>query len=178
MPGPVFRSGDDVDLCPVEEEDLPFLVRNWNAPDVRRWMPAAEPTSSADLEEKLEEWRDDEETTRLLACVDGEAVGSISLFHVEERSGNAFVGAFVDPDYQGNGYGRAMTAQMVDYAFNERRLHRLTAHALATNERSRATLESVGFEREGCQRDGYFVDGEYVDRVTYGLLADDWDALD
>ena len=177
MPGPPFRRGETVDLCPVEEDDIPFLTRNWNEPTVRRWMPAADPTSSDDLEADLAEWREDGDTTRLLACVDGEAVGSISLFHVEERSGNAFVGAFVDPAHQGNGYGRALTAQMVDYAFNERRLHRLTAHALATNEPSRATLESVGFEQEGRQRDGYFVDGEYVDRVTYGLLEDDWDGL-
>ncbi|MFB6134993.1 MAG: GNAT family N-acetyltransferase [Halanaeroarchaeum sp.] len=177
MPGPPFRRGETVDLCPVEEEDISFLQRNWNEPSVRRWMPAAEPTNREQLADDFEDWNDADDTTRFLACVDGEPVGSISLFHVEERSGNAFVGAFVDPAYQGQGYGKAMTAQTAEYAFSERRLHRLTAHALATNAPSRNTLEAVGFEQEGRQRDGYYVDGEYVDQVTYGLLETDWDGL-
>ncbi|MGM0397457.1 MAG: GNAT family N-acetyltransferase [Halobacteriota archaeon] len=176
MPGPPFRRGDPVDLCPIEAEDLPFLQRNYNDPVVRRWMPAAHPTNGHQFESDFEDWPEDD-VVRLLGCVDDDPVGMISLFAVEEDSGRAMLGAWIDPEHQGNGYGRSMTAQMVDYAFAERRLHRLTANALATNEPSRATLESVGFEQEGRQREAYFVDGEYVDRVIYGLLRTDWDGV-
>lgn len=177
MPGPPFRRGDVVDLCPIDEDDLPFLQRNFNDPEVRLWMPAADPKSENEFESDFEEWPEDDEI-RLLACVDGEPVGMISMFHEQPVSGRALLGAWIDPEHQGQGYGRAMTAQMVDYAFTERRMNRLSAHALATNDRSRGTLESVGFEQEGYQREAYFVDGEYVDRVIYGLLADEWDGLD
>ena len=176
MPGPPFRRGDVVDLCPIEETDLEFLQRNYNDPVVRRWMPAVNPTNGAQMESDFDDWTDDD-STRMLACVDDDPVGMISMFVVVEESGRAMIGAWIAPEYQGNGYGRAMTAQMVEYAFAERRLHRLTANALATNEPSRATLESVGFEQEGIQREAYFVDGEYVDRVMYGLLASEWDAV-
>lgn len=176
MPGPPFRRGDVVDLCPIEADDLSFLQRNYNDPEVRLWMPAADPTNGQQFESDFEDWPEDD-VVRLLACVEGEPVGMISLFAVEELSGRAKIGAWIDPDRQGNGYGRAMTAQMVDYAFTERRLHRLTANALATNAPSRATLESVGFEQEGLQREAYFVDGEYVDRVVYGLLETDWEGV-
>ena len=178
MPGPTFIRGDTVDLCPVERDDLPFLQRYYNDPDVRRWMPAAHPQNAVQMDEYFDEHISDDEEVQLLACVDGEAVGMISMFVVEETSGRAMLGAWIAPEHQGNGYGRAMTAMMVEYAFAERRFNRLTANALATNDASRATLESVGFEQEGTQREAYFVDGEYVDRAMYGILASDWDGLD
>lgn len=173
MPGPPFRRGDVVDLCPIEAEDLPFVKRNYNDPAVRRWMPAVHPQNGHEMEAEHESWTDDDDT-RFLACVDGDPVGMISMFVFVPESGRAMLGAWIAPEHQGNGYGRAMTAQMVGYAFEERRLHRLTANALATNDRSRATLESVGFSQEGRQREAYYVDGEYVDRVLYGLLETEW----
>lgn len=177
MPGPPFIRGDTVDLCPVERDDLDFIQRNYNDPAVRRWMPAPTPTNGDQMDEQFEE-RTSDDDVRFLACVDGEAVGHIAMFLIDETAGRAMLGAWIDPEHQGNGYGKTMTAMMVEYAFAERRLNRLTANALATNDASRATLESVGFVQEGTQREAYFVDGEYVDRALYGILASDWDGLD
>lgn len=178
MPGPLFRRGDPVDLHPVDPDDVDFLLRNWNDPRVRRPMPAPDVHSKAALRSEMEKWADDDSTETFLGCVDGEPVGSISLFRIDETAGGATIGAWIDPDRHGEGYGRSMTATCVDYAFGERRLHRITAHAAVTNGPSRATLESVGFRQEGVMRGAFFANGEYVDRVVYGLLADEWDGLD
>jgi len=43
MPGPVFASGDRVALHTVEEEDLPFLQRWRNHPDVRTPLTDTDP---------------------------------------------------------------------------------------------------------------------------------------
>lgn len=175
MPGPVFKRGESVDLCPPESEDIDFLLRNRNDPEVRRWMTSAQPETRAEIEETIADTEEDpDEGTRLLGVVDGQPVGSIALFRVQPESGRGYLGAWVDPAYHGEGYGTEMTEMMIDYAFDERRLHTLAAGALATNERSRGLLEKVGFEQEGRQRDAYYVDGEYVDRVIYGLHEDDW----
>ena len=175
MPGARFLEGERVALRTVEDEDAEFLLRNRNDPEVRRWMPSAHPETRAEIEESITETDPDpDEQTRLLGVVDGDPVGSIALFRVQPEAGRGYLGAWVDPAYHGEGYGTEMTEMMIDYAFDERRLHTLAAGALATNERSRGLLEKVGFEQEGQLRDAYYVEGEYVDRVIYGLHEDDW----
>lgn len=178
MPGPCFLRGDTVDLHVVVEEDLPFVSRWRNAPEVRRWLPRSRPETGLDIESFHDEVDGGMpgDGTRLLACVDGERVGLVSLFLVEPDSSRARIGAWLKPEAQGQGYGKAAASLLVTYAFEERGLRKLVANARADNDASRAVLEGLGFTEEGRQREHYFVEGEYVDRVLYGLFAEEWTA--
>lgn len=177
MPGPIFRRGDGVALRPVEREDLPFLRRWWNRPEVRRWMPASRPVNEDDVEARYEDWLSDADAPSFLVTPgdDRERLGLASLFDVMDDSGCATVALWLQPDRQGQGYGTGALRQLVAYAFAERRLDRLTAGALATNDASRTVLERVGFRQEGRQRDRFFVNGERADRAMYGLLREEWE---
>ncbi|MFB6176302.1 MAG: GNAT family N-acetyltransferase [Halobaculum sp.] len=174
MPGAIFLRGDELTLRPVEPGDSEFLNRNRNDPRVREWLPRARPQQRVETESRIEGDEDEKGGVTLLACRDGDPVGVVSLFAVSNDSGRATVSAWIDPEYHGDGYGTEATELLVEYAFTERRLHKLVAGALADNDPSRAVLESVGFREEGRQRDHYFVDGEYRDRVVYGLLKGEW----
>jgi RimJ/RimL family protein N-acetyltransferase len=118
---------------------------------------------------------EDENTVSLLACrgegPDLERLGFCALFRLNEDAGRAEAGVWFDPGTQGQGFATEAMELLVTHVFTERRLHRLDAGAIATDDRSRALLERLGFTEEGRRRDCYFVDGEYVDRVEYGLLA-------
>lgn len=176
MPGPRFLAGDRVDLHVPTEDDLEFINRWRNRQEVRRWMPQSRPETPEDTREHYEEFvkGSDDSGASLLACVDGEPVGMVSLFLVQPDSRHAFVGAWLEPDAQGAGYGTEAASLLVEYAFDQRNLRKLIAGARADNEPSRTVLERVGFQQEGRQREHYFIEGEYVDRVVYGLLAREW----
>jgi len=172
MPGPVFLAGDRVTLRPAEESDLEFLARNHNDPTIRQSMPRSYPRRRDAIRDEYVDWGDD--AVGLLACAgddpDADRLGYCALFRIDEDPGRAAVGVWFAPDAQGQGYATDAVELLADHAFDERRLHRLDAAAMATNDRSRALLERVGFTEEGRRRDYYFVGGEYVDRVEYGLL--------
>jgi RimJ/RimL family protein N-acetyltransferase len=68
-----------------------------------------------------------------------------------------------------------MAALGLDYAFGHRRMHRVNARVLETNEPSIGLLETLGFAHEGTQREEKFVNGDRVDTRFYGLLADEWE---
>lgn len=176
MPGPVFLSGDRVTLRPPEESDLDFLNRNHNDHRVRRSMPRVHPQRREDT--RGEYLEGSETATGLLACrgegPEADRLGFCALFRIDEDSGRAEVGVWFAPEAQGQGYATDALELLVGHAFDERRFHRLEAGAMATNDRSRALLERVGFSEEGRRRDYYFVAGEHVDRVEYGLLAGEW----
>jgi RimJ/RimL family protein N-acetyltransferase len=188
MPGPVFLRGDRVTLRPPEESDVAFLARCHNDPAVRRSMPRVYPKRRADIREEHVEGEED--TVGLLVCAgerddgaagpdetrgdDPERPGFCALFAVDTDSGRAEVGAWLAPEAEGRGYATDALSTLVAYAFDERRFHRLNAGRMATNDRSGALLDRLGFTEEGRRREYYFAGGEFVDRVEYGLLADEW----
>lgn len=190
MPGPLFIEGDRIDLRTVEREDIPFLQRWVNHPDVRRYVSTYRtPYSQEEYEEEIfDPYDTNEDGATVLVCHhewDGDdlggsddgptAVGSAQLYPIREGAGWANLAYWVAPPAQGNGYATAATELLVEYAFDELGLHRVTAQALEPNEASWRVLEGVGFTHEGTQRECEVVDGEYVDQRLYGLLRNEWD---
>jgi RimJ/RimL family protein N-acetyltransferase len=192
MPGPVFLQGGGVSLRPVEEADYDFFQHNATHPDVRPGFGGGRPASADDVAGRVEEMQDDDEAETFLVRAEGPTgddpadetddsptrVGEVFLFDLSDGRGSVELGYWIAPAHQGNGYATAAAALAVDYCFAERRLHKVNARVLAFNDGSRAVLEQLGFEREGCRRDDFYVAGEYVDADLYGIVADEWDGLD
>lgn len=179
MPGALFLRGERVSLHTVEEDDLEFLNRNVNDPRVRRPLTSADPANMAQSEEFFEDVVSDDDGVHLLICVDGddgdpEPVGDIALFKVHDRTRWAEIAIAIAPEYWGNGYGTEASERLVEYAFDERNLHRLQARVMASNEASRRIWEKLGFELEGRLRENQFDGGEYVDTLYFGLLEHEY----
>ena len=65
---------------------------------------------------------------------------------------------------------------MLDYGFNERRLHRCHTGFIANDEVNIKLFEQLGFTKEGTRRDQVFHQGRFWDEVLYGLLAEEFNA--
>lgn len=180
MPGPVFLEGEDVTLRPVERDDLQFLQRAMNDPDV--WRPAldAGPMNADGAEAFYETVVSGDDGVHCLVGAEGNRVGFVSLsesrYGPDEtaRARSAELAYWVAPDRQGQGYGADAAARMVRYAFGDRNLRRLSARVGAFNDASAALLESLGFEHEGTRREAAWYRGAYHDMLTYGLLRSEW----
>lgn len=179
MPGPAFLRGDHVTLRTVEEEDLPFLQRTVNDPEVRHHLAGRGTPINADQERTYyEEVVCADEGVSLMVCDGEEPAGTIGLMDVDHRNGAAEVGLFLAPDHQGRGFGTEAAELVTGYAFEELRLHRVLARTLAGNEASMRVWEKLGYEHEGVHREAAFVHGAYVDLHHFGMLADEWRGRD
>lgn len=179
MPGPRFLTDGRIELRTIEREDIETVQRWVNRPEIRRYIHEFRlPFSREDYEEWADGERSDRNRVDLLICVDGEAVGRARLVPLREERRSANLAFMLAPDQQGNGYATAAAELLVEYGFEELRLHRIEAKALAPNVGSSRVLESLGFVREGRKREAAIADGEYVDEVFYGLLRDDWNGTD
>jgi RimJ/RimL family protein N-acetyltransferase len=175
MPGAVFLRGDRVTLRTLEREDVDFVHEHKNPPGVRRSFIWPYPENRDDVEEFLFE---EDDGTSLLACVEGEdddpePVGQVG-FSVEDRTRAAEIGVWIARPYWGEGYGTEACERFVDYAFDERNVHRMSARVMDGNAGSRRIWEKLGFEHEGVLRDAEFMGGEYRDMHVYGVLEDEW----
>ncbi|WP_435177806.1 GNAT family N-acetyltransferase [Halorussus sp. AFM4] len=168
MAGAAFLRGDRLTLRTVEPADYEFVHRHWNDPEVRRGFARSTPRTREDVAEFFEE--SDDESVHFVACVDGERVGFVWLFEIDDVAGRAELGYWVAPDEQGNGYATELADLAVRYAFDDRGLRKVSARVFEWNDASRRVLERTGFRQEGHLRDHYYVDGERVDASLYGLL--------
>ena len=188
MPGPRFSRADRVALRTVETEDAPFLQAHANDPAIRLPVTLDGPLSLDEQEEFIEETDDGaafipsvagEETGYNTTYVTSdeppvEPIGFCALFHVDESAGSADIVYWITPPAQGQGYMTEAASLLLDYAFGQRRLHRIVARALESNRASRGLLEKLGFTLEGTERAAKFVEGEYRDVVRYSMLATEW----
>lgn len=175
MPGAVYLRGDGLTLRTIEEDDLEFLRDTINDPDVRHHLPNRVPYTLAQEEEYFENVVCDDENVQLLVCADGDRVGTIGLHPADSVSGTGELGIFLAKAHWGRGLGTEASRVMTEYAFAERRLHRVTARVLEGNHGSRQIWEKLGFRHEATLRDADFIDGEYVDVHWYAILEDEWD---
>jgi ribosomal-protein-alanine N-acetyltransferase len=83
--------------------------------------------------------------------VDGQLVGCMMLGVTPEHR-RAALGYWIGRPYWGQGYATEAGVRMVAYAFEERDLHRVMAHAIRYNRASTRVLEKLGMVYEGTLR--------------------------
>jgi ribosomal-protein-alanine N-acetyltransferase len=86
----------------------------------------------------------------------------------------AKLGYAIAADFWGKGYGTDAVRTMLSFAFNELRLHRVTAAIGPDNKASITLVERLGFTREGHLRDHVFTNGSWRDSILYSVLTTEW----
>lgn len=172
MPGPTFLEGDRVTLRPLERDDVAFLQRSRNDPEIRVSLGMQHPKNEAQVEETIEKWIEGDDSVTLAVCLDEEPVGEVTAMHLDwTRPELAY---WLLPEHHGEGYMTEAASLFLDYFFETFEKRGVTARTLSTNDASIGLLETLGFTREGRLREHRFVRGEYVDAFLYGLLREEW----
>lgn len=183
MPGAVFITGETVELRTVEREEIPFLQKNSNDPEMRSFTGHRMPDNAERLRQNFEADSTDADSVQLLVCDDGDPVGLVGLSPKTATrrtslglSGCVELGLWIDPREQGNGYGGEAATLATTYAFDELRQHRVCARVFEHNAASRSLFKDrLGYKREGVHRQEAYLDGEYRDVYYYGVLESEWD---
>ena len=89
--------------------------------------------------------------------------------HIDNR---ASIGFDLARHYWRKGIMREAVSRMIQFGFQQMKLHRIEADASIYNEASIGLLKSLGFQQEGLQKDQYYEDGAYHDLVMFALLED------
>ena len=131
------------------------------------------PTSTANWEEFIRAASSAASTARYMGIEiePAELIGYIGLKRVRKEDGTAELGIAIKRERWGQGYGRDATVALLQFAFEEMNLHRVTFTVADYNSRARRMYESCGFREEGRLRESKFHDGRYHDNVLMGMLA-------
>lgn len=176
------RVGDLRLRVPTSRDVEPLLA--WrNDPEVTRWLLR----TTQDADDLRASWRsalDDPREQRVVVDLDGAVVATGSLWVRDAmgqpqgdawRAAEGSIGYLVDPAYAGRGIATALAGALLDVAFTDLGLHRVTAGCFAANEASWRVMEKLGMRREQHGvRDSWHDELGWVDGYTYGILDQEW----
>lgn len=103
--------------------------------------------------------------------VAGRLIGHVGLYKIDRVAKKAEYGILIaDDNSRGKGYGTKATSLMVEYAFIELGLHKVTAEVLNENAPSLAMFKKCGFSVDGCLRDDVYKNGRYYDVYCMSII--------
>jgi L-phenylalanine/L-methionine N-acetyltransferase len=152
----------------LEPEDIPELTEAWNQPQA---YAGTLQLPFASKEARQARHAMNPGVSRLVAVIEGKAIGMIFLNRFEGRRSHAgSLGMAVHDAYAGRGAGTALMAAVVDLADNWLQLKRLELGVYSDNTRAIALYERFGFEREGVNRAYAWRNGAFADSLAMARL--------
>jgi len=112
---------------------------------------------------------------RFVLVEDDDIIGVANLTQMTRSpSHSAILGYTLSEQHQGRGLMGLALTDVVQWAFQMRNLHRISANYMPRNERSGRLLRRLGFQVEGYARDYLLINGVWEDHVLSALANPDW----
>lgn len=172
--------GDGAELRPLEpwqgEEFLAhmdrgreFIGQHIGLPDVaadldsaRRWLQSYADKTAADTGRLYGIW------------LDGRLVGGVLFRVFDTGTGNCEAGCWLEPAAAGRGLATRAARLIIEWAIQERGMHRVEWLVSSKNTPSINVARRLGMSRDGVLRENYLYRGVRQDGEVWSVLAPEW----
>ncbi|KMK77517.1 GNAT family N-acetyltransferase [Alkalihalobacillus pseudalcaliphilus] len=118
------------------------------------------------------------QTSKSYIMIDKETkvnIGIVSLINIDYKNQNAeCIIDIGEKEYWGQGYGAEGLGLLLDYAFFELNLHRISLKVYSFNEKAIRLYERIGFQKEGVSRESLFRNNHWHDIIHMGVLKEEY----
>lgn len=97
-------------------------------------------------------------------------IGIIGFYRLKPENFRAEIGYMLLPEFSGKGIITESISRLIDYGFNEMRLHSIEAVIDPENIASAKVLEKNNFIKEAHFKENEFFEGKFLDSVIYSIL--------
>lgn len=168
-----------LDLRAISATDVDALFAIFSDPQVMRYWSRGPYSSPEELQAYFEATEQaflsrSQLRWGLARREDGRVIGVCSLYAIDANNLRADIGYILHKEAWGLGYMQEALTAIFDYAFEVMSLRRIEADIDPCNAASIASLERLGFQREGLLKERWLVDGEVSDSLMMGLLRKSW----
>lgn len=161
-------------LRPMTMEDAPLIVKWRNLPSVRsRFIYQKDFTL-----EGQQIWMDTMIKTgrvvQMMICLkhSHEPIGSVYIRDIDHTHHKGEYGIFIgEESARGCGVGTDACRLMMEYGFQELKLHKLYLRVFADNPGAYRSYEKAGFVQEGYLKDEVCIDGVYRDMLWMAAIC-------
>ncbi|MCH5274540.1 MAG: GNAT family N-acetyltransferase [Lachnospiraceae bacterium] len=175
----IYEEGN-IFLRPMTEADTDFIIRWRNSDAVRKNFIYRELFTRQSHEHWIETMVKTGRVVQMIICEkqdtdgatrEGNPVGSVYIRDIDHTHHKGEYGIFIGKDNaRGRGIGTLAAKLMIEYAFEELRLHKLFLRVFADNDRALGSYEKAGFRREAYLKDDVCIEGIYRDIVLMAVI--------
>jgi [ribosomal protein S5]-alanine N-acetyltransferase len=101
---------------------------------------------------------------------DDKLIGFIGHYNIKWEHFRSEIGYMLAPKYHGKGIATESTKLLVDFGFNQMKMHSLEAIIDPANVASARVLEKNGFVKEAHLKENGFYNGKFLDTIIYSLI--------
>lgn len=102
-------------------------------------------------------------------------IGITSLINMDYKNRNSeCIIDIGEKEFWGKGYGKEALKLLLDYAFLELNLHRVSLRVFSFNVKAIKLYDKIGFKPEGISRQALFREGTWHDIIHMGLLQEEY----
>jgi [ribosomal protein S5]-alanine N-acetyltransferase len=99
----------------------------------------------------------------------GKLYGAIALSH-NQNFRNGEIAFWIGEEFWGNGYATEAGKALLEFAFIEKRFHKVYARHFKSNPASGKVIQKLGMIKEGVLIDHVMKENQYEDLVYYGII--------
>lgn len=169
-------------ILEMRDADELFRLSDRNRNYLRAWLPWVDHTVSVEqskefIQHSLKQFADNN-GFNLGIYYKNTLAGCIGLHCIDWSNRKTSIGYWLAEEYQGLGLMTSACKALIHFIFHDLGLNRVEIRAAVFNSKSRAIPERLNFQQEGIIRQAEWLSDHYVDHVVYGMLREDWLAVE
>lgn len=168
--------GTNVILREQREDDAKFFAYWFNQPEVMFQCGFEKPTNEEEVKTDINVCHKSEDSVWFtITDLDGNIIGETGLLRMFPAWHCTDLSIIIpDPKMQNKGYGTEAIRIILDMAFGQYKMNRVSIGVVGRNTNALAFYKKIGFKQEGIQEQGYYYNNEYSDFVMMRILSSEW----
>jgi [ribosomal protein S5]-alanine N-acetyltransferase len=176
LEGEIWLETERLILRKITEHDIPYIFEYASDPEVTKYLRFETHKSLEDAKDyfsKVCVWYANQPDHFPLAIElkqDKKMIGTIGFVKFDLQNDCAELGYVLSKKYWGHGYATEVAKKLIEFGFNQLKLHRIEAIVKKINISSVRVLEKIGMQQEGLLRDKMKKNDIYYDAYMYSIL--------
>lgn len=164
-------------LRQIKKEDLKNIYKGLSHPEVIKYYGVN--YSSLESTKEQMSWYSNLEKSKTgiwWAISSGDRrkfYGAIGFYHISKEHKKAEIGFWLLPEYWGKGYVSEAIDNVLTYAADNLKLHRIEAFVESENNASANALKKLHFQYEGRMKDSELKNGKFISVDIFARLLED-----
>ncbi|MDM1555137.1 GNAT family protein [Chryseobacterium indologenes] len=169
-------------LRPFKENDVSHVHEMLLKPESTLFNPSSYSEDIEETQKLIQSWKSESYsgqnrkkfTFLIETTIDGTFVGIIAIDLIKLHYKNAEVWYKLSPDIWGKGYATEALKRIIQFGFEDLKLHRIEAGCAVDNTASYKVMEKCGMIREAHRRKLLPLKNGWSDNYEYAILEEDY----
>lgn len=164
---------NNIELRSITIEDTDLIIKWRNKESVKKHFLYQQPFTREGHIKWLNEMVFSGKTEQFIIIdkAEDKSIGSVFLRDIDYDNKKAEYGIFIGEDLaRSRGIGTLVAKMIVEYGFEQLKLHKIFLRVFADNERAIKCYNKAGFKKEGYFKEEIIIDNKYRDIVFMAIF--------